>query len=162
MGEFSKLIRHTLNNSSKLRISLEDELQYLKSYTVLENLRFNKIINIKIKFDNDIDPSKIEIPPMLIQPFVENAFVHAFNSKTMNPELIIDFSREPNYLICTITDNGKGMDADKTQKLHQSKGIELVNERLSLLQSNPKFAVEFSSVAGQGTRVVVRVNLEIV
>jgi hypothetical protein len=162
MGEFSKLIRHTLNNSSKLRISLEDELKYLKSYTALENLRFNKAIKIKIKLDESIDPAKIEIPPMLIQPFVENAFVHAFNSKSINPELIIDFSREPNYLLCTITDNGKGMDVPKTQKLHQSKGIELVKERLSLLQSNPKFAVEFTSAAGQGTRVVVRVNLEIV
>jgi sensor histidine kinase YesM len=95
--------------------------------------RENKII--EIKFDNDIDPSKIEIPPMLIQPFIENAFVHAFNSKSINPELIIDFSREPNYLLCTITDNGKGMDAHKTQKLHQSKGIELVKERISLLQA---------------------------
>jgi sensor histidine kinase YesM len=66
--------------------------------------RENKII--EIKFDNDIDPSKIEIPPMLIQPFIENAFVHAFNSKSINPELIIDFSREPDYLLCTITENG--------------------------------------------------------
>jgi sensor histidine kinase YesM len=159
MGEFSKLIRHTLNNSSRLRISLEDELKYLKSYTALENLRFNKAIKIKIKLDESIDPSEIEIPPMLIQPFVENAFVHAFNSKSINPELIIDFSPEPDYLLCTITDNGKGMDAEKTQKLHQSKGIELVKERISLLQSDSKFAVEFSSVAGHGTRVVVRLGL---
>lgn len=157
MGEFSKLIRHTLNNSSKLRISLEDELKYLKSYTTLENLRFNQGINIVIKLDEYIDPAKIEIPPMLIQPFIENAFVHAFNSKSINPELTIAFSREQDYLICTITDNGKGMNAEKTQKLHQSKGIELVKERISLLQAKPQFAVEFTSAAGQGTRVVVRV-----
>ena len=91
MGEFSKLIRHTLNNSSRLRISLEDELKYLKSYTALENLRFNKAINVKIELDHSVDPSEIQIPPMLIQPFVENVFVHAFNSKSTNPEFCILF-----------------------------------------------------------------------
>lgn len=160
MGEFSKLIRHTLNNSSKMRISLEDEIKYLKSYTTLENLRFNKAINVKIELDHSVDPSEIQIPPMLIQPFVENVFVHAFNSKSTNPELIISFTIEPGFLLCTIMDNGKGMDDSKTQKLHQSKGIKLVKERLSLLQSNAQFAIEFSSVSGQGTRVVVRVDLE--
>jgi len=157
MGEFSKLIRQTLNNSSRIRISLKEEINYLKSYTALENLRNNNAIDVQIIIDEDIESSEIEIPPMLIQPFVENAFVHAFNSKSLSPKLIIDFRLQNDFLLCSIADNGKGMDESKTKKLHQSKGIQLVKERLSLLQPNSNHDVDLFSNPNQGTTILIRI-----
>jgi hypothetical protein len=160
MGEFSKLIRQTLNNSSKIRISLEDEIHYLQSYTTLENLRFNNQIAVQIQVDESVDLSAIAIPPMLIQPFVENVFVHAFNSKSVDPQLHISFQLEDHFLCCEITDNGKGMPISSTNELHQSRGIQLVRERLSLLQVDANFALNVSSIPNQGTTVLIRIKLE--
>lgn len=160
MGEFSKLIRHTLNNSYKMLICLEDEIKYLKSYTALENLRFNKLVKIKFNIDETFDPSKIKIPPMLIQPFVENVFVHAFNSKSVNPELIISFSRDTDFILCTIADNGKGIDSQTSNKLNPSKGIELVKERLTLLQQDTNFALKISSAPDKGTTVYMQIKYQ--
>lgn len=159
MGEFSKLIRQTLNNSAKIRISLEDEIHYLQSYTTLENLRFNDRIAVHIQIDATVDVSAIAIPPMLIQPFVENAFVHAFNSKLLNPQLQISFQLESDFLVCEIKDNGKGMPTSKNNELSQSRGIQLVRERLSLLQVDTNFALTVSSVPNQGTIVLIRIKL---
>lgn len=160
MGEFSKLIRQTLNNSAKIRISLEDEIHYLQSYTTLENLRFNNQIAIQIQVDESVDLSAIAIPPMLIQPFVENVFVHAFNSKSVDPQLHISFQLEDHFLCCEITDNGKGMPISSTNELHQSRGIQLVRERLSLLQVDANFALNVSSIPNQRTTVLIRIKLE--
>lgn len=160
MGEFSKLIRQTLNNSSKIRISLEDEIHYLQSYTTLENLRFNNQIAVQIQVDESVDLSAIAIPPMLIQPFVENVFVHAFNSKSVHPQLHISFQLDEHFLCCEITDNGKGMTTSNTNGLYQSRGIQLVRERLSLLQVDVNFALNLSSIPNQGTTVLIRIKLE--
>lgn len=160
MGEFSKLIRQTLNNSAKIRISLEDEIHYLQSYTTLENLRFNNQIAIQIQVDESVDLSAIAIPPMLIQPFVENVFVHAFNSKSVDPQLHISFQLEDHFLCCEITDNGKGMPISSTNELHQSRGIQLVKERLSLLQVDANFALNVSSIPNEGTTVLIRIKRE--
>jgi hypothetical protein len=160
MGEFSKLIRQTLNNSSKIRINLEDEINYLQLYTTLENLRFNNQITIQIQVNEFIDLSTIEIPPMLIQPFVENVFVHAFNSKSLNPQLQISFQLESDFLVCEIKDNGKGMLTSKSNELSQSRGIQLVRERLSLLQGDASYALTVFSFPNQGTKVLIRIKLE--
>lgn len=160
MGEFSKLIRQTLHNSAKIRISLEDEIHYLELYIKLENLRFNDRIAVHIHIDETVDVSAIGIPPMLIQPFVENAFVHAFNSKSLNPQLQISFQLESDFLVCEIKDNGKGMPTSKSNGLSQSRGIQLVRERLSLLQVDANFALNVSSIPNEGTTVLIRIKRE--
>lgn len=159
LGEFSSLIRQTLYNSSKIRISLEDEITYLKHYINLENLRLNNTVAIKINIDDEIDLSMIKIPPMLIQPFVENIFLHAFNSESLKPSINISFKLEDECLICEIKDNGKGINSLKKNELYQSKGIKLVTERLSLLQGDVNFALDISSVPNKGTRVAVRIRI---
>jgi ligand-binding sensor domain-containing protein len=158
LGEFSNLIRQTLNNSSKIKISLEDEISYLRHYIKLECLRLNNTIDVKIKTEKNMDLASTSIPPMLIQPFVENAFVHAFNSESIEPKILISFKSEPDYLICEIKDNGKGMPSKQSAKMYESKGIKLVAERLSLLQVDLNFALSISSEQKHGTRVVLRIK----
>lgn len=158
LGEFAKLIRKTLDNSSQQSISLEEELSYLKSYTTLENMRFNNKIDIVIEYD-ELEIDDIEIPPMLIQPFVENAFVHAFDKTLRNPKLSIIFSVIDNLLQCEITDNGKGMSETASGQIHHSKGLKLVAERLNLLNKTLVNNFEIQSEINKGTTVLLQIQL---
>ena len=159
MGEFSKLIRQTLNNSSQQRITLKDEIRYLKSYITLENMRFKNKINFILNIDANLDLVEIEIPPMLIQPFIENVFVHAFDSNSKDPTLLISMRQIGNYLLCEIKDNGKGMASENLNKLNTSKGIQLAKERIALFQSETTDAVAISSSA-TGTTVVLKLKIQ--
>ena len=160
MGEFSKLIRQTLDNSSKQRISLADEIQYLETYIHLENMRFKEAIAFKITISKTIDTYEVSIPPMLLQPFVENAFVHAFDSNSINPTLEISFIQSDNLLLCEIKDNGKGMVENNLNKLYASKGIKLVKERIGLLQINNSNPIQINSYIQEGTTILIKIQLD--
>jgi ligand-binding sensor domain-containing protein len=152
MGEFSKLIRQTLDNSSKPLIKLVDEIQYLKTYINIERMRFPYGLEFNLEVDKSVDINKIEIPPMLIQPFIENVFVHAFDSDSKGSKLDVEFSLFNSELHCRIADNGNGIDKSKLNRIHESKGIKLVQERLNLFQSN-KESITISSEINKGTFV---------
>lgn len=158
MGEFSKLIRLTLYNSSKQVIKLADEIHYLKTYIQIERMRFPYGIDFSLEVDKSIDINQIEIPPMLIQPFVENVFVHAFDSDSKGSKLDIHFSMVNGDLVCKITDNGHGFDKSKLHHIHESKGIKLVQERIDLFQSNTE-SIVISSEMNKGTTILLKFKI---
>ncbi|MFV5702082.1 histidine kinase [Flavobacterium sp. XS2P12] len=158
MGEFSKIIRQTLNNSSAQRIALSNEIEYLQSYIKLENMRFKNQVEFELIIDEELDLFETEIPPMLIQPFIENVFVHAFDSHSVNPKLILWFKQRDNYLFCEIIDNGKGMMSGGLNKLHASKGIDLAKERIALFQEDNENPISISSNPNEGTTVVLKLQ----
>lgn len=158
MGEFSKLIRQTLNNSSQQLISLKDEIRYLKSYITLENMRFKNKINFILNIDTNLDLDELEIPPMLIQPFIENVFVHAFDSHSKDPTLLISIRQIDNIILCEIKDNGKGMASENLNKLNTSKGIKLAKERIALFQVETTDAVVISSTS-TGTKIILKLQI---
>lgn len=160
MGEFSKLIRQTLNNSSKQSVSLDDEIHYLETYIKLENLRLNNCVTYKLNIDKNIDLNEIMVPPMLIQPFVENVFLHAFDKDTINPTLTINFSNNQNLLICDIIDNGKGMNSEVLNNSKNSKGIILVKERINLLHKLTAEPISIDTIPNKGTTVTLRLQLD--
>ncbi len=160
MGEFSKLIRQTLENSSKQRISLVDEIQYLKTYIHLENMRLKDAVQFKLNVKNDIDIHDVLVPPMIIQPFIENIFVHAFDSRTLNPTIEVSFNLDGNTLLCNIKDNGKGMSKGTISKLYSSKGINLVKERIGLIQNSVPEPVIIDSNDNLGTTVLLKLCLD--
>lgn len=159
MGEFSKLIRQTLDNSSKPRINLADEIHYLQTYVRLENMRFQNQIAFELLIDKELDLFETEIPPMLIQPFIENVFVHAFDSHSVNPKLTLSFKQQDNYLSCEVIDNGKGMMSGNLNKLHASKGIDLAKERIALFQVDNENPITISSEPNGGTTVVLKLQM---
>jgi LytS/YehU family sensor histidine kinase len=161
MGEFSKLIRQTLDNSSKQRITLSDEIQYLQSYIILENMRFKNIVKLELNVESNLDLFETEIPPMLLQPFIENVFVHAFDSNSKNPTLTISLKQIQSYLFCEIKDNGKGMAIENLNKLNTSKGIKLAKERIDLFQCDDFEAVTISSSLNAGTTVVLKLQIDL-
>lgn len=159
IGEFAKLMRKTLDNSSRPSITVEEELDYLKTYITLENMRFSNRVNVEYLVSNEVD-LLTPFPTMLLQPFVENVFVHAFSSLHPNPRLIISFEMEQNsILLCKIMDNGKGISTPKST-LHQSKGILLAKERLELLDTKVENVISIENASEGGTVVSIRITLD--
>ena len=133
ISEVASLMRQTLDNSARQTIAIEDEIEYLKTYIAIENQRFDNRIQYEIQVDDVIDKEQTEIPTMLLQPFVENIFKHAFDDNYPNPRFKINFRiLDKNLLEIVISDNGKGK--NKTTKSHISKGIAIANERLRIMQ----------------------------
>jgi putative methionine-R-sulfoxide reductase with GAF domain len=140
LSKFSKLQREVLNHSDQNFISLEKELEVLNLYLELEQLRFDGNFTYEIKTDAAIDDDEIKIPPMIIQPFVENSIWHGLMPKQGERWVHIHFElSSDDLLICTVTDNGIGRDASARLKQngheqHKSKGLSLVYDRLNILR----------------------------
>ncbi|MDY6800989.1 MAG: histidine kinase [Bacteroidota bacterium] len=141
LSDFAKLIRITLDNVVKKKVTLEEELNYLKFYLNLEKMRFDKHFDTEIILPKEFEQRKIEIPPMLIQPFVENAIKHGFIYKKEDAKLKLEFKIiNEDILQCIIEDNGIGRQKSrdlnrKNNKSHQSKGSFITHERLRLLNN---------------------------
>ena len=145
LTRFSRLMRMVLNNSQKPLIALDDELEMLGLYLEMERLRFKNSFEYGITFLNAIDSDNIFIPPLLLQPFCENAIWHGLmhlpavrHGKERQGRLDIALSMEDNILNCTLTDNGVGREKaeelkSKTAEKEKSLGLKITTERLSLL-----------------------------
>jgi tetratricopeptide (TPR) repeat protein len=141
LTKFSRLIRMVLNNSKHSFISLEDELETLRLYLEMERLRFKNSFDYSFSYKNAVDIDNIYIPPLLLQPFAENAIWHGLMHKQEEGFLNFDFSAKENFLMCIITDNGVGREQaeflkSKSAEKQKSMGLKITRERLSLLNSN--------------------------
>jgi len=169
---FSKLIRATLQNSSKAFIPLSDEISYLSGYLALEKLRFKEKMDYSIEVDPELDDRICIIPPMLIQPYVENSMRHGLRHKSVgNGYIHIKFERSGNRLFVTVEDNGIGRKKAAVFKTrehieYQSKGMALTENRIRMMNSKYNSGivirvVDLEDQAGQpaGTRVVMEFPL---
>jgi LytS/YehU family sensor histidine kinase len=131
--KFAQLIRQTLNNSRESYIPIETEMQTLQHYLELEQMRFKNKFDFEIVSRLSEEELRYGVPPMLIQPFVENAVLHGFQSVQSGGNISVVFeSLENNRLLCTVEDNGVGRKA--TMKTgngdHKSFGTKITAERL--------------------------------
>jgi len=145
LTKFSRLIRNVLTNSKKPYISLEEEIETLRLYLEMEKLRFKDTFSYCIHIDTNIDPSAIFIPPLLFQPFAENAVWHGLLHKADPGRLDINLTLENKILICIIEDNGvgrsfAGASESKSVEKRKSMGIQITRQRLSLINGNAEIA----------------------
>ncbi|HLO83118.1 MAG TPA: histidine kinase [Chitinophagaceae bacterium] len=138
LTRFSRLIRMVLINSTKQMITLEDDLQMLKLYLEMEQMRFKDSFEFSITYQNVIDDDNIFIPPLLIQPFCENAIWHGLMHKDGPGKLEINLGLDNNILHCIITDNGVGREKageikSKSAQIEKSLGLKITTDRLALL-----------------------------
>ena len=141
VSKFSKLLRKVLHQSNQNSILLSDEIETLRLYLEIENVRLGKDFQYEIHVENETEAQVIRMPSMLLQPFVENALHHGLVHKEGIKKLQINFTMpDEDILICEIIDNGIGREKSKHLKAaqhaalkHDSLGIQLVEERLRLL-----------------------------
>lgn len=111
--QFADLLRKTLHFSELKTIKIHEEIAFLTNYLELESLRFGKDFHYEINCDPEIDQYKQSIPPMILQPFVENAIKHGLLHKDGSKKLTISFFMKDELMICTIQDNGIGREEAK-------------------------------------------------
>lgn len=137
LSRFSSLMRKILDNTRHHTISLTREIETLRLYLDLEKLRFSQQFEYIIDVSADVIPDTIELPPMLIQPYAENAIWHGLLlQRDRLPKLLIKFYRQNNALVCVVEDNGIGRKKsmqNKTNKQHVSTGMKNIEERISIL-----------------------------
>jgi ligand-binding sensor domain-containing protein len=131
-SEFSKLIRQTLDFSTERLIPLDQEIEYIRRYVRIQQLRFPKVY-VEFNVSNDLDTVRIMFPPMLIQPFLENAFEHAFTNRDENPTITINYSKQGKFIFCEVNDNGVGIRNINVKNGHRSVGIKLIREKINIL-----------------------------
>ena len=166
ISQFSVLLRSVLNNSRLEEISLQDEIDTLKNYLDLEQNMNSKSFEYHIETSlNNIDAEEILIPPMLLQPFVENCIKHAFQPNKTDAKIKLLFEVRNRFLHFTIEDNGIGFHQSKKEKLksnHQSVALEVTKERIQHLSKYNSFSIEEIKVQNEikGTKVGFKIPLK--
>ena len=144
LARFAKLMRLMLNNSREEWVPIQSELELIELYLSLENIAQQHPFSFNIHLDDSIDRERLQIPPMLIQPFVENAVKHAMRYKQGDGTIDIQLTQKGNKVICTVKDNGPGRNAvNKLQvdQNHQSLALTITNERLQMAGLSSEKAV---------------------
>lgn len=175
LTDFAKLIRMNLDtvNHEGNSITLEDELSRMELYLSLESMRFQDKFEYKIDIV-DVDPESVEIPPMLMQPFVENSIIHGILPNENRKGMInIRIEREGDYLLISIIDNGIGVEHSIQKKSiaegdHRSQGMEITSKRIELIKKLSDFDISLEGPEEiydenrliNGTRVLIKMKLE--
>lgn len=171
---FSRLIRQTLDNSSREKINIRDEVSYLSTYLELEKTRMENIFDYSIVCNACLAEKNIFIPPMLLQPYIENSIRHGVRYRNDNAGKInINIDIDGVNLVCTVTDNGIGRKQSRQYKgsrivEYQSRGMSLTEERIKLINAfhtkNINIVIEDLEDSLQqpaGTKVTISFPIEI-
>lgn len=170
LAKFSKLTRMILEMSEKETVSIQEEIQSIKLYLELEQMRFSDDFNYEIKISEEVLNSQIEFPPMLLQPYIENAIKHGLLHSKNKKTLIIEFNQTLNDLIISISDNGIGRKRASEinqlkQKNHQSFATNANEKRLEILNNGreEKISVKYidkrENGKATGTTVILTIPL---
>ncbi len=163
LAKFAKLVRGSLNASVAGEVSLEEEVRMLDNYLALEQLRFKRVFDYKIEVDDCLDRQQTLLPPLIVQPFVENAVLHGMKSRQNNGQIMVTFWQEDKHLRIDVQDNGSGMAALENGGDKTSLGRSITQRRLELLQTqNERQAISVRYVVpegGVGTLVSIRLPL---
>lgn len=170
LNKFSQLIRAILNNSRHERVDLRSEVKALQLYIELEQMRFTKQFDARINVADDIDQDEVGIPPMIFQPFAENAIWHGFMQKDGPCELTVDIVQEGKMLVATIRDNGIGRAASAklksaTETKHRSLGMKITSELIERTHTGGQKGVVINDLHDEegkacGTEVIVYIPIE--
>jgi hypothetical protein len=169
LTKFSRLVRMILQNSQSALVPLENELDSLKLYLELEALRFEHHFEYTISIESDIDADMIKVPPLIIQPYAENAIWHGLMHKEEKGHLTIDIKQLKEQLQIRITDDGIGRKQSETMTSksatkHKSMGLKITADRIAMLQrsANQESSVIITDLekpdgSAAGTEVLIKI-----
>ncbi len=170
LSKFARLIRTILENSEQKAISLEEEINFLMDYLALEQVRFRDEFTYSIKVNPEIEEDIMGVPPMVIQPYIENAILHGVRD-VENGKISIDFSlKDEQTILCVVEDNGIGRDKAlkrvSSEKAHRSLGTIVTLQRLKLLKDSEEGELLVETIDKKdeknkptGTRVNIQIPL---
>jgi hypothetical protein len=166
---FSDLVRQNMHNISKGFISLQQELTLIENYLNLEKLRFKELVNYEIKVDEEVDVDDIMIPPLMIQPLVENAVKHGLLPKqSASGKVSVHVYEMDNLLYIVIEDNGIGLtqSLQSENKLHESFGLSNLQKRTEHLKKIQQHEINIEVIelknsdgSVKGTQAIVTIEL---
>lgn len=170
LSKFSKLMRLTLEYSKEALIPIDKEVESLRNYLELEQLRFDDKFSFEIMVSPEIEDD-MALPPLLIQPFVENAIIHGVIPKGADGKIDVVFDLQGDALRCTVTDNGIGFEKSKASKLglvnvHKSMALDIIRKRLEMMPAGKDAAridiEELKNENGEaaGTKVTLQLPLQ--
>lgn len=173
LTQFAKLVRMNLDSSKSEFISLNDEIERLKLYLSLEKMRFHDKFDYALEVQDEIDRSETMIPPMILQPFVENSLKHGIMPLEGNGKITVSIKEEDeNTLLVSILDNGIGITASKKMKAdrpsdHVSQGMTITQDRLKLFSktTGKAYTIHFEELKREdgsieGTLVRIRLPMK--
>ena len=163
LSKFSRLMRQTLENSEKKEITIEEDLELLKTYLDIETKRFSKGFKYQIKIDPFLDTQNLLIPPMMLQPFVENSIWHGISKMNGDGFILIEVKKEKNKMIMySVDDNGVGIKNNNISSTNKtSMGIKIIKNRIDIINKNKKANASLEIIdKEQGTRVELKLPLE--
>ncbi len=167
LSKFSKLMRLTLEYSKDSLIPIDKEIESLQNYLELEQLRFHNKFEYRIGASDNVE-FNMGLPPLLIQPFVENAILHGIVPKEGNGTIEVYFDVKAGQLICTITDDGIGLTQSRMLKehsvtAHKSMALEITKKRLEIMESTTSKSAQIEIAElekGKGTAVILRLPIQ--
>lgn len=157
--KFSKLLRSLLENEEQVN-TLESEIEMLKLYIELTQIRYQEKFDYTVTIAPDIQAAEVLLPTLLLQPLVENAIIYGLGPKTEKGHLAVDFSISNGQLVCVVEDDGIGRKAAlerRAPREYKSKAGDIIKERLALFDSNCKIEYIDKEVNGiaLGTKVLI-------
>jgi sensor histidine kinase YesM len=170
LAKFAGLMRQVLENSQHHLITIEKELEVLKLYIELEEQRFDNKFNCFWKIDQNVNLTGHMIPPLILQPYIENAIWHGLLHKDGERTLTISIKKNKEFLVCTIEDDGIGrvaaMAINKNNSNHESLGTKITQKRIDLINSLNKsgIGVQFYDLSdnnnvANGTKVEITIPI---
>ncbi|MFK7747481.1 MAG: histidine kinase [Kordia sp.] len=161
LQKFGALMRNILESSDIDFISLQTDIDFIEKYLSVQSLTNNANFTYTIAVADDVNVANSMIPPMLIQPFVENAILHGV-STVENGHISIDYSKKDSNLIISITDNGKGITTSpkKSGMLHRSMSTDIIKQRIENIQKIHKMKITYEVASVENTVVTFTIPIK--
>ncbi len=170
LSKFSHIMRETLESTYKEYVTVEQEIDFLNEYLDVQKIRFPRKFDYEVIAARDLEADELQLPAMIIQPFVENSIEHGFSNIDYTGLVKIEFNKSEKGLRISITDNGKGLQTNVKENLptgqvgneHISRASQIIKDRIYLLNVKLKTKASFSidnNPTGKGVQVIINLPL---
>ncbi|MBN2280771.1 MAG: tetratricopeptide repeat protein [Candidatus Marinimicrobia bacterium] len=162
ISEFSIVMRRVLESSRSDLVLLKDEIELVKSYLALQKLRFSGVFDYKIICQDEINPDIVKLPPMLSQPFIENAVEHGMKKNTNGDgKIVVTYAFDNSNLTVIIADNGAGINLKESDQIksHKSFATQITRERIENIKKTLKMNIKFEIESEDQKGTIVKLKI---
>jgi two-component sensor histidine kinase len=162
ISKFSKIMRSSLESTYTELSTIEEELEFLQQYLDIQKFYSDDKFTFRFEVDEDIEPSEYYIPPMILQPFIENSIEHGFRHITTGGNIRVQIQKDQQDIKITITDNGSGFKENEKHTSYPSRATQIIKDRLFLLNKKYKTNARYllkNLVDNPGMQVIIHLPI---